>query len=290
MKVYTKIKEISYPNPDEHYSVYYRASNRPWDGSLGMVRVSPHSWYVGTDWVGVILIETGDGLIMIDSGIKGQMWMIFESVRKLGYDPQKDIKLCLLSHAHADHISGAALLKAYCNPVIYINELEKDWPSTPERFSHIPRAVDLVIPFEADRFYDYNRTIKLGSIEVYPLHTPGHTPGTTSFFFDDCDDDGTVYRVGLHGGLGTNTVEDIFFDNAEDAKEARSAFRDNQKSLLDIPVDITITNHGVHLNMHRRVAPYSTDFRPFIDCTAWRNHIEAALERLDDIEAASCFK
>lgn len=264
----------------------YRQSNhRPWEDTCGTVRLAPHTYYVGDNWVGALLIETQDGIVMIDSGIKGQMWMIFETVRKLGYDPEKDIKLCLLSHAHADHCSGMALLKAYANPVIYMSEVEKDWPRNPVQLGRIPKDVDSVEPFEADRFYEYGTPVCWGGFQFLPVHTPGHTPGTTSFFYEDGG-----YRVGCHGGMGMNTLFDHCFACREDALRERAIYRTNMEKLLDIPVDITITNHAGNIKMSQRVGEDKMDFLPFVDSGFWKRHLLTKLEKLSQMEAESIYK
>ena len=250
-----------------------------------MVRLAPHTYYVGDNWVGVLLIETQNGIVMIDSGIKGQMWMIFESIRKLGYDPEKDIKLCLLSHAHADHCSGMALLKAYANPVIYMSEVEKDWPGDPARYESTPKDVDSVEPFVADRFYEYGTPVVHGGFSFLPVHTPGHTPGTTSFFYEDGG-----YRVGFHGGMGMNTLFDSCFSCREDALRERAIYRTNMEKLLDIPVDITVTNHAGNIKLSQRVGEDKMDFLPFVDDAFWKRHLLAKLEKLSQLEAESIYK
>lgn len=270
---------------DQIMERYRQSNHRPWEDSCGTVRLAPHTYYVGDNWVGVLLIETKDGIVMIDSGIKGQMWMIFEAVRKLGYDPEKDIKLCLLSHAHADHCSGMALLKAYSDPVIYMSEAEKDWPTDPSRYERTPKDVDSVEPFEADRFYEYGTPIIHGGFSFLPVHTPGHTPGTTSLFYEDGG-----YRVGFHGGMGMNTLFDSCFSCAEDALRERSIYRTNMEKLLDIPVDITVTNHGGNIKLAQRAGEDRMDYLPFVDADFWKRHLLAKLEKLSQMEAESIYK
>ena len=270
--------------------IYYRSSHRPWEDSYGMVRLTPHSWYVGDTWLGVVLIETNDGIVMIDSGIQGQMWLIFESIRKLGYNPETDIKLVLLSHAHADHCSGMALLQHYSHPVVYMSPYEKDWPHDPEQFARIPQYVDIVEPFDYDFLYDYKTPIEHGGFTFTVLHTPGHTPGTSSIFYEDRDEDGTVYRVGLHGGMGVNTMVDGCFATKEQAEKERGAFRAMMEGLKGMPVDITITNHAGNIRMSERMGEDKTDFRPFVDPTFWDAHIDRILDQLTAIEKETCFK
>lgn len=274
---------------------YYRsASLYPWETATGLVRLAPHCWYVGQEWVGVILIETmnKDGIIMIDSGIRGQMWQIFECIRKLGYDPEKDIKLCMLSHAHLDHCSGMPLLLHYCHPVMYMSPYEVDWLTDPKRWARYS-PIDEYVPFEPDRLYDYKTPIECGGFTFHVKHTPGHTPGTSSYFFDDVDEDGTVYHIGLHGGMGINVLTDANYgdgpEEAARAKQERGAFRRMMEGLMDIPVDITISNHGPNIELTERLGPDKTDFHNFVDPSYWAMHLRRQLKYLDDVEAASKF-
>jgi metallo-beta-lactamase class B len=51
------------------------------------------------------IIDSGDGLILIDASVPHTVYLTFESIRKLGFNP-KDIRLLLVSHAHYDHCGG----------------------------------------------------------------------------------------------------------------------------------------------------------------------------------------
>ena len=43
---------------------------RPWELAIKPFQVAPQTWYVaGQTWVGCYLIDTGDGLILIDCAI-----------------------------------------------------------------------------------------------------------------------------------------------------------------------------------------------------------------------------
>ena len=271
------------------FEIYDKASHRPWEDATGPVRVSRHTWFVGQSWVGVLLIETQEGLIMIDAGICGQMWQIFEAIRKIGYDPERDVKLCLLSHCHIDHFSGMQLLQHYAHPIVYMSEIEKDWPNMAER--HDTAGADYYMPFTPDRYYDYTRPIEFGGLSIMPVLTPGHTPGTTSFFYEDTDEKtGKSYLVGLHGGLGMNTMIDTEFTCAQAAFEARDAFRKQMLTLREKHVDISITNHPDNIHMFDRIGPDKTDYTPFVDPSVWVRQIDEKLAELNELEKNSVFQ
>jgi len=267
---------------------YRRSVKGAREDAVGPIRLSPHSFYVGDLWVGVVLITTSDGIVMIDSGITGQLPLIFDAIRSLGYDPQKDIKYCLLSHTHCDHCSGMKKLQESASPVVYMSHMEKDWPGRAPCYAGLPEDIDPVAPFTADRYYD-GSPITLGQIQIMPVHTPGHSIGTHSFFYADTDEVGHTYQVALHGGLGLNTLADDCFENREQALAMRCIYRQSAESLLDREVDITVTNHGGNINLGGKLGTDRMDFAPFVDKTLWRRHIENKLRQLDELERNSIY-
>jgi len=66
---------------------------------------------VGTTIVGAFIIESGDGLVMLDTGCGNEdAAMMVADIKKLGLDPS-GIKLIFISHEHFDHYGGVSYLK-----------------------------------------------------------------------------------------------------------------------------------------------------------------------------------
>lgn len=262
---------------------------RPWETSIGPIHMAPHCWYVGDAYVGAVIVETKDGIVLLDTSLFGQMYMIFEAIRNLGYDPQKDIKLCLLTHAHLDHCSGMAILQHYSHPTMYMSPFEADWPAQPEVY--YGHRLNDYIPYNVDRLYDYDQPIEHGGFTFHVMHTPGHTEGTSSIFFEDTDEEsGITYKVGMHGGLGLNTLVDSRFTCAEDAHTARNAFRERLLEWKEIPVDITIFNHPANIDLDLATVEDTRDFQKFVDRNLWRYQIDKKISELDELERNSVFQ
>src|SRR3546814_3160584 len=64
---------------------------------------------VGFAGMSVALIDTGDGLVLVDGALPQAAPAILVNVRKLGFDP-KDIKFILSTEPHFDHAGGLAAL------------------------------------------------------------------------------------------------------------------------------------------------------------------------------------
>ena len=99
-----------------------RCCRTPWVSYLPPFRMAPGVYYVsGNDWVACYLIDTGAGLILIDTAMHETCYLMLECIRSLGYDPM-DIKKILLTHAHADHIGAARTMKELTGARVYLGE------------------------------------------------------------------------------------------------------------------------------------------------------------------------
>jgi glyoxylase-like metal-dependent hydrolase (beta-lactamase superfamily II) len=72
--------------------------------------VVPGLWEVSLGFVNAYLLETGDGLTVIDTGVAGSGEKILEAVRATGRAPA-DVRNILVTHCHYDHAGGLAELK-----------------------------------------------------------------------------------------------------------------------------------------------------------------------------------
>src|ERR1700730_3760560 len=67
-------------------------------------------YFVGSKGLGIYLITTPQGNILINSGLEASVPLIRESIEKLGFR-FSDTKILLISHAHFDHDAGSAMIK-----------------------------------------------------------------------------------------------------------------------------------------------------------------------------------
>lgn len=82
-------------------------------------RMFGNVYYVGDSWVCVHLIDTGDGLLLIDAGNCENTAMLIYSIWKAGFDPA-DVKWLIISHGHVDHIGGAKFMREMFGTKIYM--------------------------------------------------------------------------------------------------------------------------------------------------------------------------
>jgi metallo-beta-lactamase class B len=154
-------------------------------------------YYIGSEFVGVWVIKTSKGLILIDSmgSTEDARDHLVPGLKKLGLDPAQ-IKYVLVTHGHWDHYGGAQYLADTFGARIGLSEA--DWqlmarlqPGSPARLDRTPPHKDMVITD--------GMNLSLGDTTIALHVTPGHTPGTISAIIP-ARERGKTYPMSLLGG------------------------------------------------------------------------------------------
>lgn len=132
--------------------------------------------------VNCYVIEEGSSLTLIDTGLPNSYKGIVKIINTIG----KPLKNIMLTHAHGDHVGSLVELKNQFPDIpISVSErdsrllrgdtsIDKDEPQAPIK-GGIPKDINLV-PEQLLKEGD-----QIGSLVV--ITTPGHTPGSISFFY-----------------------------------------------------------------------------------------------------------
>lgn len=264
------IKNIQYD-----YSYIKDICTRPWETAVEPVQVAPHVYYAGNKWVGVFWVDTTKGLILFDSGMPFQLYIVFEGMRKLGFNP-KDIKLVLSSHAHYDHCGALKAVLEYTGAYCYASEKDKNALATGEGVLNGPFDYQGVTP---DFLYEKNNVITLGNIIIRAIVNGGHTPGTTCFFFNDKDTDGKIYKIGIHGGLGFNLLSNEYLGSKEKGEEARNNYIAAQEMVKNEAIDIALSFHPYNVNMLEKLST-NKSWKILVDEKEWQRMIESRITNL----------
>ncbi|MPM62919.1 hypothetical protein SDC9_109797 [bioreactor metagenome] len=263
-----------------------RCIRRPWEAYVEPFRMAPGVWYIaGNDWVACYLLETTDGLILIDTAMHENLYLLLQNIYKIGRTPF-EIKKVLISHAHIDHMGAARALKELLPAAqFYLGERDLEFlHERPELIAGSPSVTWGL--FEPDALYADDKPIVLGDFTVKTVSSPGHTPGCTSFFFDVTEKSGRVLTCGMHGGVGLNTLTREYFEEMRQPSSLRDEFIEGLKKLDLLEVDICLPSHTNQVGILPLRSQYSEEFNPFVDPSIWHELMNERLERTYALIAA----
>ncbi len=246
-----------------------------WEKYIRPSRLIGNLYFVGTYEASTHLIDTGDGLILIDPGYYDSFFMVVNNIWQLGFKPT-DIKYILVSHAHHDHMDATDALVRLSGAKTFVGK--DDMPLLSGELYHYP-----IRPFKPDYLLSDNDVVSLGNTKITCLSTPGHTDGTMSFFFD-VQEDGKTYRAGMFGGAGCNTLVRKFLDDRKLPDDSREKFLNSVNRLLQEKVDVFIGNHVGNNNTDKKIEMLGkTKTNPFIVPGEWQEFLTKRKERVTEI-------
>lgn len=141
--------------------------------------------------------------LIIDPGEEGQK--IIKHVEGEQLEPVA----ILLTHGHFDHIGAVDTVRDYFEVPVYIYENEANTLTSPEangstRYPQLPAVQNRA----ADHLITEEGMMALGSFSFEVRHTPGHSPGSVTYVFEedgfaivgDTLFQGSIGRTDLPGG------------------------------------------------------------------------------------------
>lgn len=157
------------------------------------------------------LLTTEDGQrgIIIDPGMNPK-----SLIRRI-----EDVKIeaILLTHAHFDHIGGVDAIRKDKGCPVYLHALEADWLTNPNKNGSLrwPELGGAIQSDPAEYDLDEGQVLKVLDIQLKVMHTPGHSPGSVSFLWENhlfCGDvlfKLSVGRTDLPGGNQRDLIDSI---------------------------------------------------------------------------------
>ena len=244
----------------------------PWEGYVKPFKIFGNLYFVGTIPASTHLIDTGDGLIVIDPGYPQSLYIVINNITELGFSV-KDIKYIIITHGHYDHLGAARALKELTGAKTFIGKEDVSYANGTEDLTWAKElGAEYYEAFEPDILISHNDVIALGNTKILCKDAPGHTPGTKAFFFD-VSDGKTTLRAAMHGGVGMNSMKRRFLDRYGLSTEIREKFVPAIESFMEEKVDILLGNHVGNNDTVGKGSEITEDFNPFIDDTAWKKFL-----------------
>ena len=166
-----------------------------------MKKIIKNVYFIGDSGCSVYLVdsESNDGLVLIDCGMSIDL---IKGINNIDLEP-KNIKHCIITHCHIDHIGACYDLNNFLNKNIrfYAHDLDGD---AIEESNHDEKTAASWYgvnykPIKLEkRFTKALEVLKLGNYDFQCIHTPGHTPGSISILLE-IDDKKILFGQDIHG-------------------------------------------------------------------------------------------
>ena len=233
-----------------------------YEGAMEPFKIIGNTYYTGTFPASSHLIDTGDGLILIDTGYADTLFLLINSIYKLGFTPY-DVKYIIHTHWHGDHTEATAAFVHLTGAKTFIGK----------------KDVDKVRKyFEPDVILSDGDVVSLGNVNIEIMDTPGHTEGTISIFYEQ-EENGKKYNVGMFGGAGANTLAKGKFDY----DNCRSDYLESLNKLRERKVDVFIGNHVWNNDTEvKSKILRETGENKFVDSNVWYEFLDFCEKRLEE--------
>ena len=245
-----------------------------WEQKVKPFRMIGNLYFVGTFEGSSHMIDTGDGLVLIDTGYPQTVYWLLENIRVLGFDPY-DVRHIIHSHGHYDHCGGTRALAELTGAQTYLGAPDREYANGTVDLSWARELgfCQYIEPFEPDVLLHDGVRLTIGNTTIDCIATPGHTPGTMSLFFD-VEEDGKTYRVGTFGGAGTNSLTRAFLEEYGLPLSYRDDFLHSIEKVYEENVDVFMGNHFWNNHAPEKLPRLGETPNPFIDPTEWKRFLD----------------
>ena len=83
-------------------------------------------YFVGTKPASTHVVDTGEGLIVFDTGYQHSLYVVIDNIYRVGLR-LADIKYIFLTHGHIDHLGGAKALRDLTGAKIVLGKADREY-------------------------------------------------------------------------------------------------------------------------------------------------------------------
>lgn len=222
-----------------------------WDRPGPPFRIHGNAYYVGTCGIAAILVAGGpEGHVLIDGGTGAAPPLIAANIAALGFRIE-DVALLLSSHEHFDHVGGLADLQRRSGARLLASPAAAPVLSSGETAADDPQAGmhEAFDPARVGGLVTDGQPVRLGTLSLTPLFTPGHTRGALSWQWESCEG-GDCRRIVYADSLSPISNDRYRFS---DHLDLIAAYRAGLARLAALDCDILMTPHPVASAMRARL-------------------------------------
>ena len=228
-------------------------------------------YFVGSKELGIYLVSTPQGHILINAGVEESIPLIQQSVEKAGFN-FSDIKILLISHAHFDHDAGASQIKKLTGAKYMVMDFDVPVVESGGKkdFFYGGRREMLYPAAKVDRVLHDGDTVSLGGTMLTAHLTPGHTKGCTTWTMK-VQQDGRSYDVVIVGSPNVNEGYKLLNNAAY--PQIASDYEKTFRVLRSLHCDVFLGAHGPYYDMESKYAQMDSGPNPFIDTRGYQEYV-----------------
>ena len=225
-------------------------------------------FFVGTKAAAAWVLQTDQGLILIDSAPGSETSALIDNIRKLELDPI-DIRYLIVTHGGRNQVGGAKRMQEEFGAVVLMTE--EAW----EASISLAEQVSGYVPPLKHLTATESGSVTLGRDRVSVFKTPGHTPGALSVGFTVYDG-GYPYEAMIFGGVGVDVANEV----------AVAMYIQSIRKLQSLEsVDVNIPN-GESLSdffemANKFKARSGGGVHPFVNPGGWSRWLDGLLEEVE---------
>lgn len=257
-----------------------------WNQPQTPFKLHGRSYYVGVHGLSAVVIQTSEGLILLDGGLPQSAPLIEANIQSLGLKVE-DIRLIVNSHAHYDHAGGIARLQRDSGAVVAASasgaaalKAGRPGPDDPQfgkggGEGAFPRVSPVRVVKDKEE-------LRIGDTVITAHLTPGHTPGSTAWTWESCDQGSCLHLV-YADSLTAVSLDGFRFLGDKTHPDVSDTFKSSIATVEALPCDIMVSTHpgasGLFERLKQRESSRVPD--PLIDKQACRIYAANARRNLE---------
>lgn len=261
---------------------YTQVRLHPTDLYVEPFRICGNLYFVGNKDVSVHLVDTGEGLMLFDTGYSHLGAHLLQSIWKCGFDPA-DIRMIFHTHGHFDHFGSTRFLVQLSGAKTYMGKRDAAMLREHPEFALCDYLEGIPTEFfEPDVEVKDADEFRLGNTLVEAYETPGHSQGAITYRILVTDGD-HKYQALLCGGTGFNTLCRTFQEEYHN-ESWRDDFEYSLEKWKSLDCDIYLGNHTNQSQTLEKKARMDLEGgNPFINPEEWKLYVKDLEQRYQEM-------
>lgn len=253
-----------------------------WNADQAPFRIFGNTYYVGVRGLSSVLVTSPGGHVLIDGALPQSAPLIARHVEQLGFS-MRDVKVILNSHVHYDHAGGIAELQKLSGAKVIASDIAAPVLRSGKAGRSDPQF-EVLKPYPGARNVEAlgsRDSVEVGNLKLRVIHTPGHTPGGTSWTWTSCES-GRCLNVVYGDSLNAISDDSFKYSGDERYPSASSDLRASIAAIAAAPCDILVAAHPDFTGLLTLIDPQGNGERAqLIDPSACQRYAAAGRERLE---------